>query len=165
MIVRGRFRTFGFWVSVISVIGGTFIAIYLPLNGIDNTPTFGKIIFFVAIFLLLSVYGKLFYDANLITIDTTTRTITFTNRFTRAKSTYIFSDFDGKLVSYKPIKGSWAKFLYLVKDERVVKKMTDFMYSNQKELEEALAEIKDLGTVKYSLIKTWKMLLNKPVLD
>jgi hypothetical protein len=53
----------------------------------------------------------------------------------------------------------------LVREKRAVKKITDFMYSNYKQIEDALQPIQDLGTFKYSHIKTWKISLGLPILD
>src|SRR4051812_18529394 len=97
-MIKGRFKTFGFWLSLVSVVGGVSVFIYCFAFGVGNTPLAGQIFFYGVLTILLAVYAKLLYDANLITVDTANKTITFVNLFTRHRSLYTFSDFDGKLV-------------------------------------------------------------------
>ncbi|MEO7210671.1 MAG: hypothetical protein ABIY35_06990, partial [Chitinophagaceae bacterium] len=97
MIIKGKFRSFGFWFSLGSVLFGLCIFIYFTIHGLGNTPLSGQIFFYGVLIILLLLYGKFLYDANLITIDTVSKTITFVNKFNRHRSLYNFSDFDGKL--------------------------------------------------------------------
>jgi len=165
MVIKGKFRTFGYWLTVISLIGGISAIIYFLFFGFHNTTLAGLILFLVALIILLGGFGRLFFDSNFLVIDTENETITFTNQLTRKRSTFRFDYFDGKLISLEPIKGGNARNLYLVKDKKAVKKITDFMYSNHRQIEDALQPIKDLGTFKYSYIKTWKISLGFPILD
>lgn len=134
MIIKGKFKTFGFWFSISAVIGGLAILIGISIKGFGSAPVAAQVFLLTVVFMLISLYGKLLYDANSIKINTEAKTISFKNLFTGVKTVYNFSDFDGKLVCYKPIKGGWAKFIYLVKNKKVVKKINDFIYSNEKEL-------------------------------
>lgn len=165
MTVKGRFKTFGFWLSIASVIGGLIALCYWLFIGLGDTPIAGQFFFGLVFFLLLSVYGKLLFDANLITVDTTNKTVAFKNVLTRQTSTYYFSDFDGKLVWYEPIKGGHVRNFYLIQNKKAIKKISGFIYSNQKELEDALADIKDLGTTNYSYWKSWKVFLGFAIID
>ncbi len=165
MQIRGQFRTFGFWLSVISVVGGIILFYYLVRTEFYNMAIPGVLFILLALIILFGTFGRLLYDANLVLIDTDNQTITFTNQLTRKKATYKFSDFDGRLICFEPIKGGYARNLYLIRDKKAVKKITDFMYSNHRELEESLHQIADLGTIKYSYMKSWKISLGIPILD
>ena len=165
MNIKGQFKTFGFWLSLISFIGGLCVLIYSFVFGMGNTPIAGQIFFYGVLGILLAVYGKLLYDANLVTVDTQNKTIDFVNIFTRHHVVYNFRDFDGKLVWYEPIKGAYVRNFYFIKDKKAVKKFSSFIYSNQKELEEALSDIKDLGTTNYTYLKSWKVFFGYPIID
>ncbi len=165
MNIKGQFKTFGFWFSLISVIGGICVLIYCFAFGIGNTPIAGQIFLYSVLGILLAVYGKLLYDANLVTIDTESKTIKFINIFTRHHVVYNFRDFDGKLVWHEPIKGGHVRNFYFIKDKKAVKKFSSFIYSNQRELEETLSEIKDLGAKRYTYLKSWKVLFGLPIID
>ena len=165
MIIKGQFKTFGFWLALVSVIGGLSILIYWLAYGVGDIPLAGKIVFFCVCILLITIYGKLLYDANQITIDTEAKTISFVNLFTRHHSQYIFSDFDGKLVWFEPMKGFYPKNYYLIKNKKAVKKISSFIYSNQEELEEALKDIHDFGVTNYSYLKSWKVFFGFPIID
>jgi hypothetical protein len=165
MNIKGQFKTFGFWFSLISVIGGLCVLIYCFVFGTGNTPIAGQIFLYSVLGILLAVYGRLLYDANLVTVDTQNKTIDFVNMFTRRRVVYNFRDFDGKLVWYEPIKGGQVKNFYFIKDKKAVKKLSSFIYSNQKDLEEVLSDIKDLGTTSYTYLKSWKVFFGFPIID
>ncbi len=164
MMIESRFKTFGYWLTVISVLVGVFFTIYLFWSGFYEMHILGVLFTLLSIIILFGTFGRLLYDSNLIRIDTTTQTITFKNQLTRTASSFQFSDFDGKLLCFEPIKGGYVRNLYLIIDKRAVKKFTDFIYSNQSEIEEALFSIKELGTFKYSYVKTWRISLGLPIL-
>ncbi|NNV56087.1 hypothetical protein [Limnovirga soli] len=165
MIIRGQFKTFGFRFSLIAVIGGLISLIYFILFGVGNTPIAAQFFLYFVLILLLSIYGKLLYDANLISINTKDKTVTFVNIFTRNSSKYNYSDFDGKLVWYEPIRGGYVRNFYFIQNKKAVKKISGFIYSNQNDLEEELIDIKDFGTTKYSYLKSWKVFFSIPIID
>lgn len=164
MIIKGKFRSFGFWFSLSSVFFGICILFYCFIFGLGNISLEGQIFFYGVLIILICVYCKLLYDANLITIDTEVKKIIFENKFTRIRSTNKFSDFDGKLIVYKLQRG-YTKNYYIIKNKKVVKKISGFIYSNQKELGDALSDIKDLGAIKYSYLISWKVFFGYPILD
>jgi len=165
MVINGRFKTFGYWLTILSLIGAIAATVYFLFFGFDQVPLAGIIFFFVALTILIGAFGRLLFDSNFLEVDIENETITFTNQLTRKRRTYNFDYFDGKIICLEPIKGGYARNLYLLKDKKAVKKITDFMYSNQKQIEEALQSIKDLGTFNYSYVKTWKISLGLPILD
>lgn len=165
MVIKGKFRTFGYWLTVLALLGGVSAFFYILVFGFDNTPLAGIIFFFVVLTILLGGFRRLLFDSNFLVIDTENESITFTNQLTRKRSYFHFDYFDGKLICLEPMKGGYARNLYLVKDKKAVKKITDFMYSNHEQIENALQPIKDLGTFKYSYVKTWKISLGLPILD
>lgn len=111
------------------------------------------------------IYGKLLYDTNLITINTEENTIKFKNIITQVVKIYHMEDFDGRFFTNQPIKGGWVRNFYLTKDKKVVKKISNFIYSNQKEIEESFNQVKDLGSIKYSLFKSLKILFRYPIIN
>jgi len=165
MVIKGKFKTFGYWLTVLALLGGIYALGYSLLFGFDSIPLAGIIFFLVVLIILLGSFGRLLFDSNFLVIDTENESITFTNQLTRSRSSFNFDYFDGKLICLEPIKGGYARNLYLVKDKIAVKKITDFMYSNHKQIEDALQPIKDLGTFKYSYVKTWKISLGLPIID
>lgn len=165
MIIKGQYKTFGFWISLLSVIGGLCVFLYYIINGAGNTPIAGQICLYSLMTLLVGLYGKQLYDANQISIDTDFKTITFINLFTRQKSIFHFDDFDGKLVWDEPIKGGTVRKCFLIQDRRAKKKISGFIYSNHLELEKALTEIKDFGKTNYSYLKSVKVLFGYPIID
>ncbi len=165
MIIKGQFKTFGFWFSLSAVTGGLSVILYWLIVGFDGTPIAGKLFLGFVLFLLLCIYGKLLLETNIIKIDTTNKTVTFKNLLTQKSSTHNFCDFDGKLVWYEPIRGGQVRNFYFIKNKKAVKKISGFIFSNQKELEKALSEIKDLGTTNYSYLKSWKVFLKLRIID
>jgi len=165
MVIRGKFKTFGYWLTIFTLIGGISALIYCLVWGFDDTPLAGIIFFLFVLTILLGGFGRLLFDSNFLVIDTEKKSITFTNQLTRKRSSFQFDYFDGKLICLEPIKGGYARNLYLVKDKKAVKKISGLMYSNQKQIEDALQPVKDLGTFKYSYVKTWKISLGLPILD
>ena len=164
MIIKGKFRTFGFWLSVFAIVFGILILIHIHRDS-NNISWKGLLFFHLILLISLGAFGRLLYDAHFIEIDSINKMVHFKNRFTFKRTTYHFSDFDGKLICYEPIKWGYVRNLYFIKDKIAVKKLTTFMYSNQAALEESLKEIKDFGTFEYSYIKTWKISLGLPILD
>ncbi|HWI90574.1 MAG TPA: hypothetical protein VNT20_04825 [Flavisolibacter sp.] len=152
MTIKGQYKTFGFWFSLASV-GGLIALIYWLFIGLGDTPIAGQIFFGFVLFLLICIYGKLLFDANLITVDTTSKTVTFKNVLTQQTSTYHFTDFDGKLVWYEPIKGGQVRNFYFIHERKAIKKISGFIYSNQKELEEALVDIKEFRNHKLFVLE------------
>lgn len=165
MYIKGQFKTFGCWFSLVACITGLCVLIYALSFGVDITHVAGILFFYFVLSILLTIYGKILYDANLISIDIENKKIEFTNTFTRLKSVYDFMDLDGKLVWYEPIRGGHIRNFYLIKNKKAIKKISGFIYSNQRELEEALSEIKDLGTTNYSYLKSWKVFFGFPIID
>ena len=165
MIINGQFKTFGFWFSTTSFLGGLCFLFYSFVIGLDNIPIIGQLFFYTVLGVLLATFGKFLYDANQIKIDIQNKTIDFVNVFTRQHLVYNFDEFDGKLVWYEPIKGGHIRNFYFIKDKKAIKKISSFIYSNQKELEEALSNIKDLGNTKYSYLKSWKVFFGFPIID
>jgi hypothetical protein len=165
MLIKGRYKTLGFWYSVIGLVAGLILLLFAIFKGTGIKPFVGNLLLFVTLAVLIGTCWRLLSDAHLILIDTEKKIITFTNRFIRVSKNYNFSDFSGKLVSYEPIIGGAVKNIYLIKDKKAEKKITEFIYSNQKELEEALREVKDLGSFKYSHLKSLKISLGLPILE
>ena len=115
------------------------------------------------VFILL--FGsQLWRDAKIILIDTFTKTITFTNLFTRQQTVSSFEDFDGFIDTFQLARGGTYRVIYLVKDRKFVRKISSFYYSNLDELQNSFVDIKYLGRQNFNIIKSFKILFNMPVL-
>jgi len=164
MIIKSGVKTFGFWLSVVSVIGGVIVCFYIPFNH-NQTPIQGKIFLYFVLLLLIGIYGKLLWDCNKLLINTDSKTITFKNRLTNKEITFPFGYFDGYIVSYQPTKIGSAKNIYLIKNKIFIKRICSFTYSNMSELENSLIPIKNLGSFQFSYWKSIKILFKKSVID
>jgi hypothetical protein len=122
------------------------------------------VIAFGLLFSLLS-FCQLLRDCKLIIVDTTEKSITFTNFLTRKKATYNFNDLDGFVDLYQPAKGGSYKVLYLVQNEKFVEKISTFIYSNFTEIENNIKELEYLGQRDYSYLKSIKIMFNYKVLN
>lgn len=173
MITKSKVLSFGFVLSLIALLGAltaiTTAIIELESNlnfiGFVDMPVLGRIFFVFVMLIAISIYGKLLWDSNILLIDTKLKTIKFTNRLTLISSIYYFSYFDNSMIVFEPIKGGYARNYYLIKNRKVIKRITGFIYSNQNELEDALQEIKSLGEVKYSYLNSTKNLFRLPILE
>lgn len=121
MVIKGKFRTFGYWLTILSLLGGISAFVYILLFGFGNTPLTGIIFFLAALTILLAGFGRLIFDSNFLVIDTKNQSITLTNQLTRKRTSFPFDYFDGKLICLEPIKGGYARNLYLVKDKKALK--------------------------------------------
>ena len=108
--------------------------------------------------------SQIWRDANIITIDTLSKTITFSNFFTKKQRTFEFNSFDGFIDMVQSSKSGTYRVIYLVQDSRYVEKISSFYYSNLEELQNALTPTKYLGRQKYNIFKSIKVLFNKRIL-
>ena len=172
MIIKSRVLSFGFAVSIVMLIGSStavlfaFLDLALHLNiGFKTMPLPGKIFFSLVMLIAICISGKLLWDSNILRIDTNLKNIKFTNRLIWTSKNYDFNYFDYSIIVYEPIKGGYARNYYLIKNNKVIKRIYSLMYSNQNELEIGLNDIKSLGEIKYSYINSAKILFGLPILE
>ena len=173
-MIKSRTRTFGFWLMLIMTVCMLTLFVsaisqtYLDFTIIKmSMPTHKALIFQLTLTSLAALlFGlQVWRDGNFITIDTFSKTITFSNFFTRHKQTNEFNTFDGFIDMYQKSKGGSYRVIYLVKDRKYIKKISSFIYSNLDELQDGLSPIEYLGQQEYNILKSIKVLLNKQVLD
>ena len=164
MIVKSKFKTFGFWLSIISLFGGLIFLFYFLFEGIGDIPIYGTLFGLLVLLIVIIIYGKLLWDSKIIVIETDKKMISFKNQFTRKLKTYSFDSLDGYVVVMEPISSGYAKNLYLVKNGIFIVRITNFIYSNQDELQSSLSSLKDLGIVTYSYLNSIKILLRKKII-
>ena len=121
-------------------------------------------IFFMLLILILSAWGTQ-KRAFTIQIDTAKKTILFKHVYFLQQQLYSFSDFDSFFDTYQSSKSGTFKVIYLLKDKRAKKIITEFYYSNIDELQDALRPINYLGFQKDSRKISLKEFLNQPLLD
>ena len=121
----------------------------------------------LALFGLLLMFSLLWFNVKYIRVDTGNKVISFQNIFTRAITTYNFSDFDGYIDTFiKHGKGGYSyKAIGLVQGKRIVRRIDSYYYSNFKELREGVKNLNYLGEVKFGFWDSLKMLLNSEVLE
>ena len=173
-MTNSQFKTFGFWLMLIMTLFMTFLLVsafsqtFLDFQIIKmHMPTTkAKIFQFVLPTIGLLLFGsQLWRDANIISIDTFAKTITFQNLFTRKSRLYDFTHFDGFIDMNQSSKSGTYRVVYLVKEKRYVEKISSFYYANLNDLQAALTPIKYLGYKRYSIFKSIKVLFNGQVLD
>ena len=114
---------------------------------------------------IVSFGSQLWRDANIISINTFAKTITFQNLFTRKRRMYDFNYFDGFIDMNQSSRSGTYRVVYLVKEKRYIEKISSFYYSNLDDLEAALTPMKYLGFNKFSIFKSIKVLFGGQVLD
>lgn len=162
-MIKSRTNTFGFWFSIVM----TLYSIGLGLSQFfqESNEKLRIIAPIAGAVLTLILGSQLWRDSKYILIDTTDKTITFINFFTRQKKIFYFADIDGYVDLYQPTSSRSYRVLYLVKDGKFVEKVSTFIYSNVAEMEEALKPIKYLGLKDFSYLKSIRILLNLNVLN
>ena len=140
-------------------LGFTIIKMSMPT---DKALIFQLILTVLATLLFGS---QIWRDGKFITIDTFSKTITFSNFFTRRKKTYEFKSFDGFIDMYQRSNGGSYRVVYLVKDKKYIEKISSFIYSNLDELQDGLTPIEYLGRQDYNISKSIKVLFHKEILD
>jgi hypothetical protein len=155
---------FAFWGGLVMLVGFSIVFFYNYTPSRQNVPIlellYGGFIFF----LLVGISGKRLWDAKIIVIDTEKRKIKTTNRFTRRTKVYDFGYFDGAVVINEPIRGGTARNYYLIKNRKVVEKISGFIYANQGELERGLQSINNLGMMRYSYRNAFRILFGVTLL-
>ena len=120
---------------------------------------------------LIGLTGLFFFclflwrEANIITIDTSHKIITFKNIFTRHTDKFLFDQFSGFVDTLQRTRRNNYKALYIVQDKKYVKKISAAMYKNFDELLGGLSPVNYLGFKKLGLKERFKILLNNQMHD
>ena len=161
-MTKSQFKSFGFWLMTLMVLFGLlfFLSAFLQ----SRTEQQKQVCIVTGLVFILLFGSQLWRDAKIILINTFGKTISFTNLFTRQETVISFDDFDGFIDTFQSSKGGSYRVIYLVKDKKFIRKVSSFYYSNLDELQNSFADIKYLGRQNFNIIKSFKILLNMPVL-
>ena len=88
MKIKSRVISFGYVLSILVFIGSLaaiVVAVLELISGLNvlgfaTMPLFGKLFFFLVVFLAFGIYGKLLWDSNIIEIDNTV-SVAFSDAF------------------------------------------------------------------------------------
>ena len=156
--------TFFMTFLLVSAFSQTFLDFQIIKMHMPTTKA--KIFQFVLPTIGMLLFGsQLWRDANVILIDSFTKTITFQNLFTRKSRLYDFNYFDGFIDMNQSSKSGTYRVVYLVKEKKYIEKISSFYYSNLDDLQNGLTPIKYLGFKRYSIFKSIKILFGGQVLD
>ncbi len=146
----------------------TFSQAFLRFNIIKMSAFNSKegLSLFIILLLLLTFFGsQIWRDAKFITVDTLSKSITFSNFFTRKKIIYSFDGLEGFIDMYQRSRNTSYRVIYLIKDRRYIEKISSFYYSNLEDIQEALAPTKYLGRQKFNILKSIQILFNRKIVD
>jgi len=160
-MVKSQFKTFGFWAMSVATLFGPILFFSGFLD--SRTPEQSTVCFVLGPVFMFLFGSQLWRDAKILSIDTLSHTISFTNLFTRHHSKYSITNFDGFVDMYQPTHGGSCRVLYLVKGKKFVKKISGYYYSNLDELQNALAPLKYMGQQSFNLFKSIQILFGVPV--
>jgi hypothetical protein len=166
-MIKSKHNTIGFW--TLSLITSLLWLFYLL--GLSKY-FFGFGITFItrsdlSILWIPPLFWCLILSAQVknITINLSTKTITFQNIFTRKSNIYLFSDFEGYIDTTIPHSNFYSdKAIGLIKDKKVIRRIESYYCSNYNELRNALQEMENLGNIKFNFFKRVKMFLKYPIL-
>lgn len=161
-MTKSQFKSFGFWLTTVMVLFGLlfFLSSFLQ----SRTEKQKQVCIVTGLVWILLFGSQLWRDSKIILIDTFGKTINFTNLFTRQQTVCSFNDFDGFIDTFQSARGGSYRVIYLVKNRKFIKKISSFYYSNLDELQNSIVDIKYLGRQNFNIIKSFKILLNMPVL-
>jgi hypothetical protein len=112
---------------------------------------------FVAI--LFNVFTTLRF-VKVILIDTNTKTISFKNILTKNTKVFLIKNFDGYYnITKTTAQGYTYKEILLIKDGKLVEKISQYFYRNYDELADPIQEVNSLGVFAYGFQERIRMLL------
>lgn len=173
-MTKSKSNTFGFWLMLIATLFMSFLLVSafsqtfldFPIIKMSMPTTKAKVFQFVLPTIGVLLFGsQIWRDANIIQIDTFSKTITFRNFFTKRSRQYDFDYFDGYADMLQTSKSGTYRVIYLVKDKRYIEKLSSFYYSNLDDLQTAFTTIKYLGFKNYNVFKSIKVLFGRQILD
>ena len=176
-MVKSKYNLSMLVVLTISPFPGLFFFItslsqYLFSYNIVNIDyrihSFSQVCSTIILFFILSFIPVLITILNTVTvsIDSFAKTIEFKNFYTRKSYCYNFSDLDGYVDTNYYLRGPQEyKIIYLVKNGKRTRKISNTFYSNYDELLEEIGNINYLGYREFKQIDNIKILLGLEVFD
>jgi len=169
-MIKSKYDTYQFigqfvMTGLLVVCGFLF---YVGYFGKKPYPLFsGTGIFLFSFTIVLPVYiiAQMKLNYKTIIIDTELKTISFRMFILPITQTYYLDYFDGYVNTIVKDKYGDYKCFYLVKNGKLMYKMSGRFYSNIDELHQGLFPLKDLGFIKYSVPLSIKIAFRKKVLS
>ena len=124
----------------------------------------GIFLVFFAVVLPIFIISQMKLNYKTMTIDTDLKTITFKMFLLPITKTYYLDYFNGYINTIVKDKYGDYKCFYLVKDGKMLYKMSGRFYSNIDELHAGLSPLKDLGFIKSSVLLSIKIAFGSQVL-
>jgi hypothetical protein len=141
-----------------------FFVDYLKIPSQNKIILVGLTIFLILWLLILFI--ELSENAKIISIDKVSKTISFTNYFTKKIKTFSFKEFDGHFETV--IKHGKSRRRYdafgLSKEKLVIYRIDSYYYSNYEELKDGLSVMESLGYFEFGFIDNIKILLKQSVI-
>jgi len=125
----------------------------------------GIIVFLIGVLLPIYIIAQMKLNFKTTIIDPDNYTITFKMFLLPISKTYSFGYFDGYVSTTISDKYSEYKCYYLVKDGKLMYKMSGRFYNNIDELHEGLSDLKYLGSIQLTTSLSIKIAMGKQVLD
>jgi len=153
---------------VTAMLLALFYIFYLGYFGPWHVAFFsrsGILVFILAVVLPVYIIAQMKLNFKTTIIDTDNYTFTFKMFLLPISKTYPFGYFDGYVSTTIADKYSEYKCYYLVKDGKLMYKMSGRFYSNINELQKGFSDLKYLGSMQLTASLSVKIALGKPVYD
>jgi len=140
---------------------------YAGFYGKKPTPLFsglGVFIVFFTVVLPVYIIAQMKLNYKTTTIDTDLKTISFKMFILPITRTYYLDYFDGYINTIVKDKYGDYKCFYLVKDGKLMYKMSGRFYSNINEVHKGLVPLKDLGFIKSTVSLSIKIAFGSQIL-
>jgi hypothetical protein len=168
-MIKSKFNTYQFvgqFVMTGLLILCAFL-FYAGFYGKKPVPLFsglGVLMFFITVVFPFFIIAQMKLNYKVTTIDIDSKTISFKMFILPITRTYNLNYFDGYINTIIKDKYDEYKCFYLVKDDKMIYKMSGRFYSNIDELHDGLSSLSDLGFIKSSVSLSIKIALGKRVL-
>ena len=155
-MIRSKFRLWAFLPATMAILlTGLLYFIFSKgvFNSIANPPT--AVYVFAGVFLIILtwlVFGELRTKVISVTIDNDL--ITSANFLgLGSKQKFVLTEFEGFTTSLLPSNGGTYEYLYLLKDNKKVIKLSEFYHKNYFELKQVLTKrVKFLGDKPFNML-------------
>lgn len=127
------------------------------------SQVYGVISFYTPLLLLSIVALK--QNATIITVNSPQSQITFSNYFLRFSSKYNLTDFDSYCSRAVYSRLGEFQILYLIKGQKIVKKISGKFYKNMPEIKAGLLNLPYIGEKQFSDLDKLKIFFHRYVLD
>ena len=155
-MTRTRFRLWAFLPATMAILVTGLLSFIFSrgvFTSIEDTPT--AVYVFAGVFLFVwtwLVFGEL--RTKVISVKIGKDLITTTNFLgLGAKRTFDFKEFEGFITSLLPSKSGTYEYLYLIKDNKKVIKLSEFYHKNYFECKQVLTNrVKFMGNKPFSML-------------